>query len=326
MELIKIDSNSGIPLLGAIPFGIIDRGTNLLQIRPTSVCNLCCPFCSVDSGTCSKTHLVNYEVECEYLLTWVRDVCKMKGNGVEANLDSVGEIGTYKDLIKLVKGLNDINEINFISMQTNGCFLTKKTVDELISSGLKRINLSIHTLEPDKALVLSGTDNYNLSKILDIAKYISSLDIELFITPVWMPKVNDSDIIEIIKFAKQINAKLGIQKYEEYKYSRKMKGAKAISYFKFYRQLKIWEKEFSLDLVLDRKKMNIVKMDRIPLVASKGDKINVKIVCPGWVKGQMIGVYLDRCISVNKCNAKIGDMVRVKLVEDKNGIYLSDVV
>ena len=31
---------------------------------------------------------------------------------------------------------------------------------------------------------------------------------------------------ELIKLAKEIDAKLGIQKYEEYKYSRKMKGVK----------------------------------------------------------------------------------------------------
>ncbi|HDD34251.1 MAG TPA: radical SAM protein, partial [Thermofilaceae archaeon] len=43
-----------IPLIGHLAFGIVDRGTNLLQIRPTSSCPLSCVFCSVDAGPASK--------------------------------------------------------------------------------------------------------------------------------------------------------------------------------------------------------------------------------------------------------------------------------
>jgi uncharacterized Fe-S cluster-containing radical SAM superfamily enzyme len=39
-----------IPLVGHIAFGVIDRGTNIIQVRPTSLCNLNCIFCSVDAG------------------------------------------------------------------------------------------------------------------------------------------------------------------------------------------------------------------------------------------------------------------------------------
>ena len=55
-KLIKITKESGIPLLGAIAFGIIDRGTDLIQVRPTSVCNLNCVYCSTDSGACTMAH------------------------------------------------------------------------------------------------------------------------------------------------------------------------------------------------------------------------------------------------------------------------------
>ncbi|MBT4440771.1 hypothetical protein HOC98_01565, partial [archaeon] len=52
--MIKI--NEDIPLMGCIAFGIIDRGTNLLQVRATSMCNLNCVFCSTDSGPFSQYH------------------------------------------------------------------------------------------------------------------------------------------------------------------------------------------------------------------------------------------------------------------------------
>ncbi|MBW3003452.1 radical SAM protein [Candidatus Woesearchaeota archaeon] len=326
MKLVKIDKESGIPLLGAIAFGIIDRGTNLIQVRPTSVCNLCCPFCSVDAGPCSKLHKVNYEVEVGYLLGWVKEVCAFKGPGVEANIDSVGEATCYKNLLGLVKGLKKIKEVSFISMQTNACFLSRNMVDDLVKAGLGRINLSIHALDKDKARLLAGVKEYDVKKIMEIAKYIAGKNIDLILTPVWIRKVNDEDVISIIEFAKSIGARLGIQKYEEYKYSRKMKKAKQMTYFKFYRQLKQWEKEFGVDLVLTRQNMNIVKRKRVPDVFSKGDKVNVKILCEGWIKGQMLGVASDRCVTVNKCLASVGDMVRVKIVEAKNGIYLADVL
>ncbi len=58
-----INVGSEIPLIGTIMFGLIDRGTNLIQVRPTSLCNLNCPYCSVDSGEESKTRVSAYVVE-----------------------------------------------------------------------------------------------------------------------------------------------------------------------------------------------------------------------------------------------------------------------
>ena len=53
-KAIYIHKNSGIPLIGSVYFGIIDRGTNIIEIRPTTGCNLNCIYCSVDEGTPSK--------------------------------------------------------------------------------------------------------------------------------------------------------------------------------------------------------------------------------------------------------------------------------
>jgi len=60
----------GIPLIGSIYFGVIDRGTNLLQIRPITGCPLNCPFCSVDEGPISKTKLRDYIVDTESRRTY----------------------------------------------------------------------------------------------------------------------------------------------------------------------------------------------------------------------------------------------------------------
>ncbi|MCE4627148.1 MAG: radical SAM protein, partial [Desulfurococcales archaeon] len=39
-----------LPLVGTVFIGVIDRGTNVLQVRPTTLCPLNCIFCSVDAG------------------------------------------------------------------------------------------------------------------------------------------------------------------------------------------------------------------------------------------------------------------------------------
>ena len=50
--LIREEDN--IPLIGAHLFGIIDRGTNVLQIRAITGCPLKCIYCSVDEGVISR--------------------------------------------------------------------------------------------------------------------------------------------------------------------------------------------------------------------------------------------------------------------------------
>ena len=94
-KLFKITPEKEIPLIGALAFGIVDRGTNILQVRPTSICNLNCPFCSTDSGSETKLHQTEYEIELNYLLTWLKELCQFKGLGVEIHIDSVGEPLSY---------------------------------------------------------------------------------------------------------------------------------------------------------------------------------------------------------------------------------------
>jgi len=324
-QFVKITEESGIPLIGTIMFGIIDRGTNLLQIRPTTVCPLNCPFCSTDSGKYSKTRQADYEVELEYLLKWVKEVVAFKNMPVEANIDSVGEPMSYPKIIELIKELTVIKGIYRVSMQTDGLLLTKENIDAMDKAGLYRLNLSMHSLDEKKAKLLTGTETYNIKKIIELARYIAQhTKIELIIAPVWIPNINDKDIEEIIKFAKSIGAKLGIQKYEIYKYSRKMKGAKQDNWWKFYRKLEQLEKDYKVQLKLSKKDFNIIPTERIPTKLDVGDRVKARIVAPGWMKCQMIGVANSRCITVNNCTAEIGNTVNIKIIENKNNIYIAN--
>jgi len=318
--LIKINQESEIPLVGALPFGIIDRGTNLLQIRPTSVCNLKCPFCSTNANN-KDFHPNNYIVDSNYLISWVKEVFSYKEiNDGEANLDSVGEILTHPEIVKIAKGISEIKQVKTISMQTNGSLLTKQKVKQL-EPYLTRINLSINAFTEEKSKYLSGSKNYSLKHILEIAKTIAESKIELLLAPVWIPNVNDEDLIEIIKLAKKLNVKIGIQKYETYQYSRKLKEAKQINFFKFFKQLEKWEKEYNIKLRLRKEDFSIHLAKRYPITMKKQEKLQAIIKAPGWQKNQMIAVARNRAITINKCNKKINDLVNIQILQEKNNIY-----
>jgi len=324
MKIFKITRKTGIPLVGCIAFGIIDRGTNLLQVRPTSLCNLNCVFCSVDSGPYSKLHPVAFQIELDYLLSWIKEIVEHKGEGIEINLDSVGEVLTYPDFIPLIEEISKLKNVSRISMQTNGVLLTKEMIGKLEKLGMNQINLSINSLDEKKARLYSGTPSYTIKHILEMAEYLSKSKIELLLAPVYMPDVNDEDIEGIIKLAKKLDVKLGIQKYEVYKYGRRYKPAKKINWWKFYKKLEDWEKEYNIKLKLTAEEMKIEKRARLPRIFEKGEKIMAEIKAPGWVKDQMVGVAKNRAISINNCNHKIGDKVKVKILENKNELYLAE--
>ncbi len=323
METIHITKESGMPLIGCIAFGIIDRGTDLLQVRPTTACNLHCKFCSVSANS-PDMHPASFTVDKNYLLEELKKVVEFKGVECEINLDSVGEITTYPNLIELVKGIKAIPKVKRISMQTNGTLLTGEKVYALEKAGLNQINLSINSLDAKQAAELSGCPGYSLDHILQMAKIISDSSIQLLIAPVWINRVNDTEMPKLIELAKKLNAKIGIQKYETYRYSRKIKGTKPITFWKFYHQLKQMEKETGMKLVLTKGDFGISKANRLPTVFEEKEKVQALVKCHGWNKGQMIAAAKGRCISVNGCLADIGKKVRIKILENKNNIYVAE--
>lgn len=325
MELIKINRESGIPLFGAIQFGVIDRGTNLIQVRATTVCNLKCLYCSTNANN-PEAHPVNFEVELDYLLETVKSVIEFKNEDVECNIDSVGEPTAYPYLVELIKGLKKFSNVSRVSMQTNGTLLTLDKIKSLEAAGLDQINLSLNGSGSEIPQCLSGTATYNVNHVKTIANAIAVSKIDLLLAPVWIPKINDSEITSIIQFSKEINSKIGIQKYEEYSYSRKVKGVKLLNYWKFYRQLGLWEKEFGVKLLCRKQDFGIHKSQRLPVVLEVGDKISVKVLAPGWWKRQSLAAYKNNCITLDKCNLQIGDIVKVKITSNKNNIYLARLV
>ena len=326
MQRIRIPEDADLPLIGCVCFGIIDRGTNLLQVRPSSICCLNCVFCSTDLGPNSRTRITEYIVDCDYLLDYAQEIARFKGNkDLQMHID-FGEPTTYPELIDLVQGLREIKGVEVVSMETKAFLLKENQIDELKEVGLTRINLSLDALDEDLARKIVATKTYDVNRILELAEYTIKTGIDLLIAPVWVPGLNDEEIPKIIEFAKKIGAKLGIQKYEAHKFGRKPKGVKPITWWKFYRKLEEWEKEFNLRLKITPKDFNIHRMRMLPLLFQKGEKISVEIRAPGWMKNEMIGVKDGRCVTIVNCEVEKNSRVKVRILENKHNLYIARMV
>lgn len=326
----RITSDSGIPLVGSVGFGLIDRGTNVIQVRPTSICPLSCIFCSTDAGPRSKRRLTEYMVELDYLVDEFRRLVRVKDcRFIEAHIDTVGDPLTYPKLPELCQALRETPGVEVVSLQTHGHLLTEKLVDRLEAAGLSRINLSIDSLDPELARKLSGTESYDVERIVGLAEYIAASKIDLLIAPVWVPGVNDGDIERLIELALKIGAgrrwpPLGIQKMLIHKHGRKPKGVRPMSWGEFYRRLRRLERSYGVKLVLKPEDFGTHRCRGLPLVFRRFEKTWVKLVGPGLFKGEKLGVARGRVLTVVDAEeAPIGSRIRVKVIRVKDNIYMA---
>ncbi len=320
-ELVFVTKESGIPLLGHSAFGIIDRGTNLLQVRCISGCNLSCIFCSVDEGRMSKTRKTDYIVDPDYMLEAVERVVEFKGRGVEIHLDGQGEPTLYPYFEYFVERVSRIKGVDVISVQTNGTLLNDERISA-IENHVTRINLSISSMDPKLARRLHGP--YNLNKVLDVAEMIANSKMDLLIAPVWVPGYNDSEIPKIIEFALEIGAgkkypPLGIQKYIPYRFGRKT--GKSMSFREFYSRLRKFEREYGVKLILRPEDFGMEKRERLPCPFKRGERVRARIVAEGRLVGEKLVVARDRSVAVMS-EKKVGEFVEFEVVQTKDGIVV----
>ncbi len=316
--------NEDIPLIGHTAFGIIDRGTNLLQIRPITGCNLNCIFCSVDEGRASRSRVTDYIVDVDYLIKKFEEIADYKRkfcNKIEAHIDGQGEPFMYPYIDKLVKSLSQIADI--VSIQTNGMFLDENKIKTL-ENYIDRINLSIHSLKEKKAKILVGNGSYDVEHIKNMAKVIADSKIDLLIAPVWIPGYNDEDIEEIIKFGREIGAgkiwkPFGIQKFVKYRFGRVPRGVRIMSFKEFFDELN----KIEPSLILKAEDFGIEKCMQLPKKFDVGERVKLRIEMEGRVKNEMLAFSRDRVVQVIETSKKPGEFVKVRIKRNKHNIYVA---
>lgn len=319
-----------IPLFGCIAFGIIDRGTNVLQVRPISECPLACIFCSTDAGPYSQQRISEYMVDLGQLVEAFEWAAAYKEvDDIEAHIDTVGEPSMYPQLVELVERLSGNKHVNTVSMQTNGFLLNEKLIDKLDDAGLSRINMSIEALDLELAKKIAGIDHYDIEKVLRNAEYITrNSGIDLLIAPVWIPGINDGEMPKLIEFALKIGAgkkwpALGIQKLLPHKNGRKP-DAKVMSWEKFYWQLGEWEKIYKTKLILAPEDFGSHECKALPRIFRRDEKIKVMVKGPGWMKGEKLAIARDRVLTVVDAGGiPVGKEIYVRIERVVDGIYMA---
>ena len=311
---VYVHRNSGIPLIGTNYFGIVDRNTNYIEVKPLTGCNIDCIFCSVDQDKRQNDFLV----ELDYLVDETRKLADFKDCKVECVINPQGEPLLYPQIVELVKKLA---EFSSVSINTNGIMLSEKLVNQLKEAGLSRLNISINSLNRKKAAELAAK-HYPIEKIKELCDYIIKKELLLVIAPVWVPGINDLDIAEIIKFGKKKNIPVRIQNFFSYKFGKRP--AKEIPMNEFYNHLEAFEKKYKVKLIGQiEEALPCEKSKQLPKPFKKGGTIKADIVCEGAFTHEMIAAASARAISVADCSKK--GLMRLKILRSKHNIFFAKV-
>ncbi|MCF8221532.1 MAG: radical SAM protein [Bacteroidales bacterium] len=125
-------------------FDRYNRRINYLRISVTDRCNLRCRYCMPAEGIKLLGHndILSYDEIAEF----TRQAVSM---GVDKVRLTGGEPLVRKDLPALVAMLSGIEGIKDLAMTTNGTLLSKYA-QKLETAGLKRVNVSLDSMDPFK--------------------------------------------------------------------------------------------------------------------------------------------------------------------------------
>lgn len=165
------------------------RRINYMRISVTDRCDLRCIYCMSPSF-----HNLTHEDILRYEEIY-RVVQAAASLGVSKIRVTGGEPLVRLHVSRLVKMIADIHGIDEVSMTTNGTLLAKYAT-ELKAAGLKRVNVSLDSLRPDKFARITGSDK--LADVLQGIKVASEVGLTpVKINMVVIKGVNDDEILDL---------------------------------------------------------------------------------------------------------------------------------
>jgi cyclic pyranopterin phosphate synthase len=179
-----------------MPVDTYSRPLKDLRISVTDRCNFRCSYCMPldEYEWINKKEILTFE-EIERLARL------FVGLGVEKIRLTGGEPLVRQNLDQLVAKLSKIEGLKDLCLTTNGALLAEK-IDALKSAGLKRLNVSVDTLNPEKFSRI--TKRGDLKKVLEgvfAAKQRGVQRIKL--NAVIERGMNDDDILPLVEFSRE---------------------------------------------------------------------------------------------------------------------------
>ncbi len=178
-----------------------NRKINYLRISVTDKCNLRCLYCMPEEGI----KLLSHEkiLTLENLFFFIKTSVSLGVNKIRI---TGGEPLLRRNIFFLIKSVSKLEGVNDLSITTNGVLL-EKYIDQLIDSGIKRINVSLDTLDKEKFRFISRRDYF------DNVIHGIKLSVEKGLNPVKVNIVairnfNDSEITDFINFGIENNVEI----------------------------------------------------------------------------------------------------------------------
>ncbi len=168
------------------------RQITYLRISVTDRCNFRCVYCMPPQGVPHVSHerIMRYEEIAAFVqVAAAQGIRKVRITG--------GEPLVRADLPRLVEMISGIEGIEDVSLTTNGILL-EKYASALAGAGLRRVNVSLDTLNAEKfALITRGGDLNKVLRGIEAAEACGLSPIK--INTVIMRGINDDELIDLAK-------------------------------------------------------------------------------------------------------------------------------
>ncbi len=169
-----------------------NRNISYIRISVTDRCNLRCSYCMPQEGIIKKQHSEVLSLEEIYQVV---HACTFLG--ISKVRITGGEPLIRKGLVSLIEKLSKLEQIKEVALTTNGILLPKYA-KELKEAGLKRVNISLDTLNSDKYREITS-----FGKLQDVLAGIEAAK-KVGLTPVKLNTVligcfNDEEIEDFVK-------------------------------------------------------------------------------------------------------------------------------
>jgi len=169
-----------------------ERVINYLRVSVTDRCNFRCVYCMPVEGIPPRSHaeILTFEEITEIVRAGV-------GFGIRFVRLTGGEPMVRKDLVKLVRSLSAIPGLEEISLTTNAVLL-EHLAYPLKEAGLKRVNVSLDTLDPEKfARITRGGSLDTVWRGIQAAEAAGLQPIK--INTVVVRGINDAELIDLAR-------------------------------------------------------------------------------------------------------------------------------
>ncbi|EOA4972233.1 GTP 3',8-cyclase MoaA [Campylobacter coli] len=183
------------------------RKINYLRISVTQRCNFRCLYCmpKIPFNHQPKENLLSFEELFLFVKVAIDE-------GIEKIRITGGEPLLRKDLSVFIKMINDYKKDLDLAITTNG-FLLKDFAKDLKDAGLKRLNISLDTLESKKAKILAQKDV--LDSVLAGIDEALSVGLKVKLNTVVLKGLNDDELIPLLEFEKSKNIQIRFIEFME---------------------------------------------------------------------------------------------------------------